>query len=139
MVVFRYLCLNKIRSYRLGTYYVFQIQFENFWNINVEYFLFSMNLIGFLNWKVVEKTWYFTSVNDLIFLFQTNTEWASYFTVLETKHSTVNVSFQKRPWKIISYTIFVNCDKKKLNTNRRVTWLTNSSYRKWTFHFGFGF
>lgn len=139
MVVFRYLCLNKIRSYRLGTYYVFQIQFENFWNINVEYFLFSMNLIGFLNWKVVEKTWYFTSVNDLIFLFQTNTEWASYFTVLETKHSTVNVSFQKRPWKIISYTIFVNCDKKKLNTNRRVTWLTNSSYRKWIFHFGFGF
>ena len=139
MVVFRYLCLNKIRSYRLGTYYVFQIQFENFWNINVEYFLFSMNLIGFLNWKVVEKTWYFTSVNDLIFLFQTNTEWASYFTVLETKHSTVNVSFQKRPWKIISYTIFVSCDKKKLNTNRRVTWLTNSSYRKWIFHFGFGF
>lgn len=139
MVVFRYLCLNKIRSYRLGTYYVFQIQFENFWNINVEYFLFSMNLIGFVNWKVVEKTWYFTSVNDLIFLFQTNTEWASYFTVLETKHSTVNVSFQKRPWKIISYTIFVNCDKKKLNTNRRVTWLTNSSYRKWIFHFGFGF
>ena len=139
MVVFRYLCLNKMRSYRLGTYYVFQIQFENFWNINVEYFLFSMNLIGFLNWKVVEKTWYFTSVNDLIFLFQTNTEWASYFTVLETKKSTVNVSFQKRPWKINSYTIFVNCDKKKLNTNRRVTWLTNSSYRKWIFRFGFGF
>ena len=139
MVVFRYLCLNKIRSYRLGTYHVFQIQFENFWNINVEYFLFSMNLIGFVNWKVVEKTWYFTSVNDLIFLFQTNTEWASYFTVLETKHSTVNVSFQKRPWKINSYTIFVNCDKKKLNTNRRVTWLTNSSYRKWIFRFGFGF
>lgn len=139
MVVFRYLCLNKIRSYRLGTYHVFQIQFENFWNINVEYFLFSMNLIGFVNWKVVEKTWYFTSVNDLIFLFQTNTEWASYFTVLKTKHSTVNVSFQKRPWKINSYTIFVNCDKKKLNTNRRVTWLTNSSYRKWIFRFGFGF
>ena len=135
MVVFRYLCFNKIRSYRLGTYHVFQIQFENFWNINVEYFLFSMNLIGFLNWKVVEKTWYFTSVNDLIFLFQTNTEWASYFTVLET----VNVSFQKRPWKINSYTIFFNCDRKKLNTNRRVTWLTNSSYRKWIFRFGFGF
>ena len=52
-----------------------------FWNINVEYFLFSMNLIWFLNWKVVEKTWYFTSVNDLIFLFQTNTEWASYFSL----------------------------------------------------------
>ena len=139
MVVFRYLCLNKIRSYRLGTYHVFQIELENFWNINVEYFLFSMNVIWFLNWKVVEKTWYFTSVNDLIFLFQTNTEWASYFTVLETKHSTVNVSFQKKPWKINSYTIFVNCDKKKLNTNRRVTWLTNSSHRKWIFRFGFGF